>query len=66
MLNQNSIQGNIKLTISIPHTTNVAACIRADTGIGPSIASGNHICKPNCVDFVDAHKVTVNIKYVIK
>jgi hypothetical protein len=26
--------------------TIVAACINADTGVGPSIASGNHVCKP--------------------
>ncbi len=28
-----------------PATTKVAACISADTGVGPSIASGNQICK---------------------
>jgi hypothetical protein len=28
----------------------VAACIKADTGVGPSIASGNQICKPICAD----------------
>jgi len=28
----------------------VAAWISADTGVGPSIASGNHVCKPNCAD----------------
>ena len=36
----------------IPIITNVAAWIKAETGIGPSIASGNQTCKPNCVDFV--------------
>ena len=30
--------------------TIVAACINADTGVGPSIAIGNHVCKPNCAD----------------
>jgi N-acetyl-beta-hexosaminidase len=30
-----------------PEITKVAAWIRADTGVGPSIASGNQICKPN-------------------
>ena len=29
----------------------VAACIRADTGVGPAIASGNQVCKKNCPDF---------------
>ena len=27
-----------------PATTKVAACINAETGVGPSIASGNHTC----------------------
>jgi hypothetical protein len=34
-----------------PAVTIVAACINADTGVGPSIASGNHVCKPICADF---------------
>jgi hypothetical protein len=28
----------------------VAACISAETGVGPSIASGNQVCNPNCAD----------------
>jgi hypothetical protein len=34
-----------------PAVTIVAACINADTGVGPSIASGNHVCNPICADF---------------
>jgi len=34
-----------------PAVTIVAACNKADTGVGPSIASGNQICKPICADF---------------
>jgi hypothetical protein len=33
-----------------PAITSVAACIKAETGVGPSIASGNQICKPSCAD----------------
>ena len=33
-----------------PETTSVAACIRAETGVGPSIASGNQICKETWAD----------------
>lgn len=55
--NQNSKQKNIKLTSKIPQTTKVAAWINAETGIGPSIASGNHICNPNWVDLENAHKI---------
>ena len=31
--------------------TKVAAWISADTGVGPSIASGNHVCRPIWADF---------------
>ena len=34
----------------IPAVTIVAACISEETGVGPSIASGNQTCKPNCAD----------------
>jgi len=34
-----------------PAVTIVAACIKADTGVGPSIASGNQVCKPTWADF---------------
>jgi hypothetical protein len=33
-----------------PEITSVAACINADTGVGPSIASGNQTCIPSCAD----------------
>ena len=39
-----------------PAVTNVAAWIRADTGVGPSIASGSQICKPICADLPIAPK----------
>ena len=29
-----------------PATTNVAACMTADTEVGPSIASGSQLCNP--------------------
>jgi len=32
----------------------VAACINADTGVGPSIASGNQACNPICADLPTA------------
>src|SRR5579872_7250464 len=37
-----------------PAVTIVAACISADTGVGPSIASGNHVCKPTWADLPTA------------
>lgn len=62
--NQNSKQKNMKLTNNIPQTTSVAAWINAETGIGPSIASGSHMCNPNCVDFENAHRIK-NIKKIL-
>ena len=37
-------------TKNTPAVTMVAAWIKADTGVGPSIASGNQVCKKNCAD----------------
>jgi len=37
-------------TRKTPAVTIVAACINAETGVGPSIASGSHMCKPSCAD----------------
>ena len=34
-----------------PAVTIVAAWIRADTGVGPAIASPSHACNGNCADF---------------
>jgi hypothetical protein len=36
-----------RLTIgNTPAVTIVAACIDAETGVGPSMASGSHVCEP--------------------
>ena len=37
-----------------PAVTIVAAWISALTGVGPSIASGSHVCKGICADFANA------------
>jgi hypothetical protein len=36
--------------MNTPAVTIVAAWISADTGVGPSIASGSQVCKPSCAD----------------
>jgi hypothetical protein len=47
----------------IPAVTIVAACIKADTGVGPSIASGNQKCKPICADLdITAIKKKIQIE----
>ncbi len=37
-----------------PAVTIVAAWIRADTGVGPSMASGSHVCSGSCADLANA------------
>jgi len=37
-----------------PAVTMVAACIKAETGVGPSIASGSQLWSPNCPDLLVA------------
>jgi len=41
-----SIKGDVLINRYTPAVTIVAAWIKADTGVGPSIAIGNHTCKP--------------------
>jgi hypothetical protein len=41
-----SIKGLQRINKYTPAVTIVAACINAETGVGPSIACGNHICNP--------------------
>ena len=43
-----------RTTKNTPAVTIVAACIKADTGVGPSIASGSQVCKPTCADLPTA------------
>ena len=40
--------GCARTTRNTPAVTIVAAWIRADTGVGPSIASGSQMCSGNC------------------
>jgi len=58
-----SIIGDVRIIKNTPAVTIVAAWIKAETGVGPSIASGNHVCNPICADLPTAPK---NIKKQIK
>ena len=40
------MKGDTLISKYTPAVTIVAACINAETGVGPSIAIGNHTCKP--------------------
>ncbi len=40
----------MRTTRNTPAVTMVAAWISAETGVGPSIASGSQVCRKNCAD----------------
>ena len=45
-----SNNGESRATMNTPAVTMVAAWISAETGVGPSIASGSQVCSRNCAD----------------
>ena len=45
-----SNSGDRRATMNTPAVTMVAAWISAETGVGPSIASGSQVCSRNCAD----------------
>ncbi|GIX36764.1 MAG: hypothetical protein KatS3mg127_0003 [Silanimonas sp.] len=42
--------GDMRLTMKMPAVTIVAAWIRAEIGVGPSIESGSQTCSGTCAD----------------
>ena len=46
--------GCARVTMKTPAVTIVAAWMSAETGVGPSIASGSQTCKGNCADLPTA------------
>ena len=42
--------GDMRAIRNTPAVTIVAAWISAETGVGPSIASGSQTCRPICAD----------------
>ena len=63
-VNSNSIENLI--TKKIPATTSVDEWIRADAGVGASIASGNHTWKKNWAAFIPPEVTRQNENNVIK
>ena len=45
-----SKSGDRRATMKTPAVTMVAAWIKAETGVGPSMASGSQVCSRNCAD----------------
>jgi hypothetical protein len=64
-----SINGDVLISKYTPAVTIVAACIKADTGVGPSIAKGNQTCKPNWELFamapINKHIPIIVIKFLL-
>jgi len=50
--------GNILPIMNTPAATMVAAWIRAETGVGPAMASGSQTCSGNCADLETAPQKT--------
>src|SRR6185369_9153601 len=49
-VSDNSNSGDMRATMKMPAVTIVAAWIRAEIGVAPSIESGNHTCSGTCAD----------------
>src|ERR1700755_1803165 len=49
-VSESSKGGDMRATVNMPAVTIVAAWIRAEIGVGPSIESGSHTCSGNCAD----------------
>ena len=47
-------KGKARVTMNTPAATMVAAWMRAETGVGPSIASGSQMCRGNWADLPTA------------
>src|SRR5579872_3396085 len=45
-----SKSGDMRATMKMPAVTMVAAWIRAEMGVGPSMESGSHTCSGTCAD----------------
>src|SRR5690349_16875112 len=49
-VSDSSNSGDMRDTMNMPAVTMVAAWIRAEIGVGPSIESGSQTCSGNCAD----------------
>src|ERR1700687_3912784 len=49
-VSDSSKSGDMRATMKMPAVTMVAAWIRAEMGVGPSIESGSHTCRGTCAD----------------
>src|SRR5277367_3200981 len=49
-VSDNSNSGDMRATMKMPAVTMVAAWIKAEIGVGPSIESGSQTCSGTCAD----------------
>src|SRR5690349_23776363 len=49
-VSDSSNSGDMRATMKMPAVTMVAAWMRAEMGVGPSIESGSHTCSGTCAD----------------
>src|SRR5580704_19630236 len=49
-VSDSSNSGDMRATMNMPAVTMVAAWIRAEIGVGPSMESGSQMCKGTCAD----------------
>ena len=49
-VSESSNNGDMRATMKIPAVTMVAAWIRAEMGVGPSMESGSQTCRGTCAD----------------
>ena len=49
-VSESSNSGDMRETMKMPAVTMVAAWIRAEIGVGPSIESGSQTCSGTCAD----------------
>jgi hypothetical protein len=61
-LGDNEKMGEDRIIRKTPAVTMVAECNNEDTGVGPSMASGNQVCRNNCADLAHA---AINKKHAI-
>src|SRR5258708_37622559 len=53
-VSDSSNSGDMRATMNMPAVTMVAAWIKAEIGVGPSMESGSHTCNRTCADLPHA------------
>ena len=65
VVSDNANRAEFLATKNMPAVTIVAACINAETEVGPAIASGSQTASGNCADFPVHPRNIINVIAVI-